>query len=336
MLWDNLDSSEWDIINNRITSNQEFVPGEPITGYQANPTNAYILISSDGKFHFLISTENISEEDILHPNAAGLNIEILRNHPVSDVPRQDYIDIFCSGRHHIEAFTEIVKEISQKIFEENQQSINAVNHVIRKWKSFWGKPPGSILGIDEQVGLIGELHILEYLISHNLPHSVESWNNPLNLVHDFVFEVCSLEIKTTRSNNHKHIINGLEQLEPISGRILRLFSIIALEENIGISLNGKIENVLLLLQEQPDLRDVFFDKLSNRGYRPEHENYYDQNRYRLTDIRIFQITNDFPRLVQSSLVHPLPGNISNIRYTLDFEGQDYVTLDTLELNVMGF
>lgn len=332
MLWEDLESTRWDLIHNRITSSQEFVPGEPITGNQANSTNSYILISTDGKFHFLISTGNISEEEILHPNAAGLNIEILRNHPVSDVLNQDYIDIFCSGRHHIEPFTEIVKEISKNIFENNQQPLNAVNNVIRKWKSFWGKPIGSIMSIDEQVGLIGELHILEYLLSHNLPQSIESWNNPLNLIHDFIFDTFSLEIKTTRSNNHKHIINGLEQLEPIQGRILRLVSIIALEENNGVSLREKIQNIFLLLQNQPDQTDLFLNRLSHRGYRPEHEIFYDQNQFRLIDIRTYPVDVHFPRIVHSSLIQPLPANITNIRYSLDLEGQIYETLESWNFN----
>lgn len=331
MFWDQLDGSIWNVIIERPTSNREFVAGEPITGHLENSVQAYIFISTDGTYHLLISTDDTSDDDLYNPHAAGLNVTILRNHIISGVPRQDYIDIFCSGRHHAEPFTEIVKEICRNIFERHQNSVEAVNNIIRKWKSFWGKPPGALLGIEEQVGLIGELFILEHLVIQNYANSIESWTNAINLSHDFEFDNVSLEIKTTRHNHHRHIINGLDQLEPTPSRSLILISIIALESEDGISLADMIHRIDQLLQNQPNHYDLFLDKIFNRGYRPEHETVYNQNHFRITEVRSYSVTEQFPKLVHSSLNQPPTERISNIRYSLDLEGLEYATLDTINI-----
>jgi len=333
MNWDRIDITIWDRLNERPASHQDFVPGEPITGRNEVNVHAFILISSDRTYHLLVSLGDETEAHLINPNAAGLQTTVLNDHIVLGMPRQDYIDIICSGRHHLESFTEIVREICQNVFDKNQNSVEAVNNVIRRWKSFWGKPPVEVMDSSKQLGLIGELIVMETLLTREIPGCVQSWTDSDNPVHDFEFQIFSLEVKTTKQNHHKHVINGLEQLEPTMERLLFLVSILAIESGEGtVTLSQMNSRISQILENLPDQYDLFHAKLSSKGYRLEHEQEYDQNRFVIREITIYGINDTFPKLDRNSLMRPLSERISDVRYTLNLEGLEYNTFDEFDFH----
>lgn len=82
------------------------------------------------------------------------------------------------------------------------------------------------LTTEKEVGLLGELLFLEYLIHQvGAGPAIASWQGPLSEEHDFTFDSVHIEVKTTSSERRRHVIHGLDQLVPLRGVPLSLLSI---------------------------------------------------------------------------------------------------------------
>jgi hypothetical protein len=311
------------------------VTSEQLTGSGTSKNYVCIFTSKDGSFHLLLSPESEPQELLIDPQVAGLKLGILKNHSVTGRERQDYIDLRCAARPHIDTFTEIVREISKSILNDNLPPRLAVNLTIRRWKSFWGKAKEGILSESDQLGLMGELYIIEALIKKGISNPINGWSNPENARHDFEFPSISLEVKTTLKSRHQHIINGLEQLETLNDRPLFIISLLA--QNVddgGFSILEMVNKVRSHLEKYPDKYEDFNERIALRGYRPDHESYYEKTRFKIQDVRIFPVNNDFPKLISDSLLAPLSPRVTEIRYMLDCEGLACITFDKPEFLAM--
>ena len=96
------------------------------------------------------------------------------------------IDLCCNFSGYLEEFTEVVKEITKSIFEENELPLSAVNKVIRNWKSFWANQNKHVLSEKELIGLICELvvlkKILEIILHWRLIHGKSLWAKIMILI----------------------------------------------------------------------------------------------------------------------------------------------------------
>ncbi|NHA68753.1 PD-(D/E)XK motif protein [Phycicoccus sp. CMS6Z-2] len=82
------------------------------------------------------------------------------------------------------------------------------------------------LTTEKEVGLLGELLFLEYLIHQvGAGPATASWQGPLSEEHDFTFDSVHIEVKTTSSERRRHVIHGLDQLVPLRGVPLSLLSV---------------------------------------------------------------------------------------------------------------
>lgn len=82
------------------------------------------------------------------------------------------------------------------------------------------------LTTEKEVGLLGELLFLEYLIHQvGAGPATASWQGPLSEEHDFTFDAVHIEVKTTSSERRWHVIHGLDQLVPLRGVPLSLLSV---------------------------------------------------------------------------------------------------------------
>lgn len=82
------------------------------------------------------------------------------------------------------------------------------------------------LSTDKEVGLFGELLVVDFLISRiGAGPAVQSWQGPLSEEHDFVFRDVHLEVKTTAGERRRHMMHGFEQLVPLRGVPLNVISL---------------------------------------------------------------------------------------------------------------
>ena len=82
------------------------------------------------------------------------------------------------------------------------------------------------LTIEQEIGLYGELLLLEHLIAQTGAESaLAAWQGPAAEEHDYVLDRLDLEVKTTVSERRRHTVHGLTQLVPVHDTPLSLVSI---------------------------------------------------------------------------------------------------------------
>ncbi|MDQ0197088.1 hypothetical protein J2S10_000193 [Neobacillus ginsengisoli] len=213
----------------------------------------------------------------------------------------------------------MIKEICGLVFNEKYSIPKAIVTVIRRSTSFWGRPKNIILNEEFQRGLFGELYVLNELIILGMEEAVHYWTGPLQNKHDFQFREFSLEVKTTLASRHKHIINGLEQLEQDeNGKDLLIVSLKIKNSEDGKSIFYFVHQIRQEMNQRPDLIEEFNTLLASLGYNDNHEDYY--SCYILEEHAVFPVNESFPTLTNKSLNEPVPTRISKINYILDMEG----------------
>lgn len=305
--------------------------GNALLGYKSiwlgindnEDSGLHIFRDESGQYHFVIEViAEAKRNDLEDADVNGLDI-ISKQYRLVGKAAKFFIDIRCSISAYLEEFTEVVKEISKNILEKKKSPTESVNIVIRNWKKFWANQSKEILSENDQIGLICEISILELLIKINPVNALNSWTGPLGQKHDFNFSVWNFEVKGTRSNNHTHTINGIDQLRPSDKKSLAFISFLVSNSNNdnAISLQGIIEKIReFTLQTRPDLIIRFNELLAGAGYSPIYSEEYRKFKIDILDAVLYKVDNLFPRLISESLIEPLSNRITAVRYDLFLDG----------------
>jgi len=200
----------------------------------------------------------------------------------------------------------------------------ALTDALDGWRRLLGEL--SILSVDAQVGLLGELWVAHRLLSSHGRSAVNSWLGPTGQAHDFRFADIELEVKATRGAERRHMISSLTQLVPSPGLRLYLVSIqlASAGGSPGVSVPtavGRIQNQLGGATEEAAL---FFAHLDALGYRDEHAGLYSAE-FRLRSAPVL-IEADrslpilSPVLLRDSFGPAAAARFENVTYTLNVEG----------------
>ena len=180
----------------------------------------------------------------------------------------------------------------------------------------------SELGSDREVGLFGELIVVDCLVSAlGVGLAVTAWRGPNGDEHDFDLGSGDLEVKSTLSEKRVHWIGSLGQLEPTPGRALWLLSM-QLTTGLGEALT--IADLIAKLRSRLIGADLaaFEKKLYSAGWK---------DRYRATMRRRFRMRSTplllpvdeaFPALTQDRVAAagmPL-SRLREIAYSIDVAG----------------
>jgi putative PD-(D/E)XK family protein DUF4420 len=180
----------------------------------------------------------------------------------------------------------------------------------------------SVLSADQEVGLFGELTVIDCLVSMLAgAQAVAAWRGPNGDEHDFDLGSGDLEVKSTISEKRVHWIGSLSQLEPTPGRALWLLSI---QLTTGLVDALTIADLVAKLRSRLVGADfeAFEKKLYRAGWR---------DRYRTTTRRRFRLRSTplllpvdeaFPALTQDRMVAagmPL-SRLREIAYSIDVTG----------------
>ena len=174
----------------------------------------------------------------------------------------------------------------------------------------------------EGPGLFGELWFLRvWLLPHGL-QMVEHWVGPTGARDDFQWLAASIEAKTTTFiRGHIHRINGLDQLEPVEGGSLQLFSLRVRDEPAAAnSLLSLVQGISSMLQEDPDRLGLFEERLTAAGYSQAQLAQYAEMHFRVVSERLYRVEGDFPRLLPESFAHGLPAGVERVEYEVNLEG----------------
>lgn len=155
------------------------------------------------------------------------------------------------------------------------------------------------LSEEELLGLLGELRLLEVLLSvasnpTQKALALDAWRGHEHASRDFVFENISVEVKATRGDRSIHHINSPMQVDPRradTGEPLEQLNLLSIgfkpmaktdDDLIGISLPNQVEAVLKRLDgvstkdSRSELQLLFLAKVSSYGSISDHGYIHDE------------------------------------------------------------
>jgi len=182
----------------------------------------------------------------------------------------------------------------------------------------------TLLSVERQVGLVGELWVLTRLILRAGAGALAAWTGPLGELHDFRLATDEFEVKTTISATRSHMINGEGQLVASPGHRLFIVSI-QLEPagTGGRSLPELIERVAGLLTHSPGVAERFQEQLANVGYTEGDSALYAERWQLRNQPHLVVADETCPRITRAGIVTLDPKNsqrISEVHYRVNLEG----------------
>ena len=182
----------------------------------------------------------------------------------------------------------------------------------------------SVLSSDREVGLFGELTVVDCLVSTlNGAQAIAAWRGPNGDEHDFDLGSGDLEVKSTLMEKRVHWIGSLSQLEPTPGRNLWLLSI---QLTTGLVDALTIADLVAKLRSRlvgTDLKS-FEKKLYSAGWRDEYRA-TTRRRFRLRSAPLLlPVDEAFPALTWRRMATAgLPlSRLREIKYSIDVADLD--------------
>lgn len=199
-----------------------------------------------------------------------------------------------------------------------KKAVDAFYNRLRYWQYFLKRNTEDTLSKEEQLGLIGELLILEkYVLSnHKALDAVNFWTGAEDDVQDFSIGKNRIEVKASASPSKNEVfISSLEQLYnkecPIYLTVVYLGQAAADAEN-AISLFSLAERIAGYVKEQNvSAYEAFIQKLSMRGLFLDGS--YNDSFYLPSSVKAYSIRDEFPRITPPDVRH----GISKAKYSIN-------------------
>jgi len=242
----------------------------------------------------------------------------LTSQHVDDAP---HIRLALSEPRQEKIFAVFVDEILSALEVDPSTPGGTVSIMLKRWRELFKESRQPIVWTREQdLGLLCELEVLDALYHVQTPDLMRRWTGPEGLPHDFELSSESLECKSTSSMNGLRVsINGIPQLNPTTGKDLRL-----IVRSYADSPDGSL-SVLKMIDKILDLddldTDVFIEKLQKMGcpaFEIDAETYF--GRFDPVESFEFQVNEEFPRITN---IGPSE-RIQQVSYSLDLSGPSTV------------
>ena len=239
-------------------------------------------------------------------------------------PEGDKAELTVMVEDNVHGAYGLLTSIADQVQLEAEPLAAAVATAIDKHRDIFAG--NTALSQDKEVGLFGELLVLEYLIATiGAGKAVETWQGPLNEEHDFVFSDVHLEIKTTTSEQRRHMMHGLMQLVPLRGVPLSLISLQLTRSNHE---GGRTlpEIISQLRAEVEGHRPKVDGALAAWGWKDEDAELYTTFWAKRSEARAYDIDDHFPAFTLERLAPVIPNMkvVSDVSYRIDvshFENQ---------------
>lgn len=200
--------------------------------------------------------------------------------------------------------------------EEGNRIFSSLTARIKAWQDFMKHDHSGLLSAEEEVGLIGELIILENLIANGMTASnaIESWAGPDDGLHDFVIGTGCIEAKTTASpTGFIAKIGSLDQLDNSLYQPLYVGAVRLNQTPEGKTLPEFIDTLSESIGN-PAIRAILSSKLVAAGYTNAMCGKY-VRRFLQKELSYRLVTNDSPRLTRANV----PASVIEARYSLDID-----------------
>lgn len=195
--------------------------------------------------------------------------------------------------------------------ENRDELIRTPLHWWMKWRDLLGNSISEL----KPYSVIGEMMVLDEL--YRVDHSVE-WSAIGSGSHDIEATFESYEVKSTiQRYGASVVISGQHQLQ--SKKRLWLYFCRLEKSQLGVSINDMEER---LVRDGYD-RDKLNEQLFRLGY--EFGASCRNEKYKCLERRRYYVDDTFPRITEASFVDGhMPNSITQIQYTIDLDGLEYV------------
>lgn len=189
--------------------------------------------------------------------------------------------------------------------------------VLDKWRDLLGDRLETLLPVESQIGLIGELHVLERLLSQDQSLAMRAWSGPSMARHDFQGSSAAVEVKATISRDNFNVnIHGWYQLA--QPKVGPLFLYVERLERVVEGQGESLSEVVTRLLDSMAGRAELLGRLKEAGYDHGDSSAYNAFRYAVLARRCYEVGADFPRLTREALLHPEVADvIGSLRYVVD-------------------
>ena len=187
-----------------------------------------------------------------------------------------------------------------------------------RWHHLLRGGRGTLLSPEEQMGLLGELYVLERLLLPRMDASsaLAAWRGPLGAPKDFEIARVAIEAKTRRGGATPSLsITSESQLDEAGVDSLFLH-VVELDEapiggTQGVTVNDVAERIRRhLLSLDPGSTAILEARLSAAGYRGEDD--YSSHRWLEGATRIYLVSGSFPRITSEETRL----GVSGVRYSV--------------------
>lgn len=261
------------------------------------------------------ATSPVADGDL--PRGGGFLVERVRRLESARTPA--VIALTREPAASLELFTAMVENVSDLLRRHGDSAPARLLQLfisrIRAWQNFMARPKSARMSDEGELGLFGELVVLEGLFDAGVPEAdaVACWQGPFDGLHDFSFEGGAIEVKSTLSASGFPVsISSLEQLDEAIVPLLFLAGVRAVLRMDGETLPERV----MRLRERlaPGLQSGFDMRLLHAGYDPALANEH-MRRLGCAELRLVEIAGNVPRLSRSAL----PPAVRAAVYVLDLD-----------------
>lgn len=273
-------------------------------------------IDHEGRYHLLVP---VPADAVVDPDRRSAGVHLVSRELDDKDGRATFLDVACQKRHLHELFIHLADEMVQELRTARNPPA-ACRAVLARWRELLNREASSVLSEQALSGLYGELWYLRELVRVS-PNALQSWVGPLGERHDFARGETALEVKTTtQSHSQRYEIHGIDQLDPPTGGVLYLATILAEQTRAGgESVPELVAEIGSLGIETID----FWSKLSSAGYHPADEHHYLLPRFKVGFSSMYLVDESFPRIVRASFSGgELPARILRVSYVIDMAGAE--------------
>lgn len=266
-----------------------------------------------------------------HPAANRVTLLTQRRGPMPDLARwrnlrveprlldgEDYYELRVHVTSpEIGAAYALITDTADGIQLKGQDLATALRTGIARYEALLGHMAG--LSQEQELGLLGELTALNRMLQAD-SSALAAWVGPAREEGDFVFDVGTIECKSTSSERRTHIIAGLGQLWPPEGTALYLLSqqFTRATSSTGVSLVMAVDQARMLVGQSINDLD---SRLAQAGWRDEDASLYPTHWRLRTTPQLYLVDETFPRLTTKHLEHVAhQERLSDITYRIDLTG----------------
>lgn len=221
----------------------------------------------------------------------------------------------------VELFTIMAEDVISVLEDlqgaSSEKAIRAFLARVRAWQNFMQRDDNGIMGAEAELGLYGELELLNQLIEEGLPHNVviDAWQGPFDGVQDFRLGSGAIEVKTTTAN--KGFVAKIGSLEQLDDTLIYPIFLAAIKVSVsdkGLSLTEKITELRYFLRDDVYALSAFNGALLNAGFLDcMSENY--TRKFLEVNTRFITVDKDFPCLTRTNVT----AQVLKVRYEIDVD-----------------